>query len=156
VSTDARPNFLIVMTDQHAPIYSGAYGHQRVKTPTMDRLAREGVTFRHAYCNTPLCAPGRFSFMTGRYVHHLGTWDNSTPQPSDAVTWAHRLRARGYDAVLSGKMHFLGPDQTHGFRAQLAVDIHAAQRHPIFAWQEADGPIRPGAARPRAGPAPAR
>lgn len=139
---NGSPNFLVIMTDQHAPIYSSTYGHPRVKTPTMDRLAREGVSFRQAYCNTPLCAPGRFSFMTGRYVHHLGTWDNATPMPSDAVTWAHRLRAAGYDAALSGKMHFLGPDQLHGFRQQLATDLHASQRHPIFAWNEADGPTR--------------
>lgn len=143
MSTAAPPNVLIIMTDQHAPLYSSAYGHAQVSTPAMDRLAREGVTFDQAYCNTPLCAPGRFSFMTGRYVHHLGTWDNCTPMPSDAVTWAHRLRARGYDAVLSGKMHFLGPDQTHGFRQQLAVDIHAEQRHPIYCWHEADGPVCP-------------
>jgi choline-sulfatase len=124
-------------------MYSGPYGHPRVSTPAMDRLAREGVTFQHAYCATPLCAPGRFAFMTGRYVHHHGAWDNGTPMPSDAVTWAHQLRACGYDAVLSGKMHFLGPDQTHGFRAQLAVDLHAEQRHPLYCWREEDGPVMP-------------
>jgi len=138
-----RPNFLVVMSDQHDPMRSSTYGHPFVQTPNMDRLAREGITFRYAYCNTPLCAPGRISFMTGRYVHHIGTWDNATPQPSDLVTWAHRLRALGYDAVLSGKMHFLGPDKLHGFREQIAFDLHGSQRHEIFAWDEADGPITP-------------
>jgi choline-sulfatase len=138
-----QPNFLIVMSDQHDPMRSSAYGHPFARTPTMDRLAREGVTFGSAYCNTPLCAPGRISFMTGRYVHHIETWDNSTPHPSDLVTWAHHLRARGYDAALSGKMHFLGPDQLHGFRAQLAVDLHAEQRHEIYCWNAQDGPIAP-------------
>ncbi|HLH72177.1 MAG TPA: sulfatase-like hydrolase/transferase, partial [Chloroflexota bacterium] len=142
-NSTGKPNFLIIITDQHDPLRSATYGHPRIKTPSMDRLASEGITFRNAYCNTPLCAPGRFSFMTGRYVHHLGTWDNATPQPSDAVTWAHRLRAIGYDAVLSGKMHFLGPDKLHGFRAQLATDLHGNQRHPIFAWDEGDGPTCP-------------
>jgi len=140
-----RPNVLVVMSDQHDPMRSSTYGHPIVKTPTMDRLAREGVTFRHAYCNTPLCAPGRFSFMTGRYVHHHGAWDNSTPHRSDLATWAHRLRALGYDAVLAGKMHFLGADQLHGFRAQLATDLHAGQRHAIYGWREEDGPISPTA-----------
>ena len=139
----ARPNFLLVMSDQHDPMRSSTYGHPIVRTPTMDRLAREGVTFRHAYCNTPLCAPGRFSFMTGRYVHHHEGWDNATPHRSDLATWAHRLRAQGYDAVLAGKMHFLGPDQLHGFRAQLATDLHAQQRHAIYAWREEDGPVAP-------------
>ncbi|MBI2940233.1 MAG: sulfatase-like hydrolase/transferase [Chloroflexi bacterium] len=140
---ERHPNFLVVMTDQHNPIYSGAYGHALVRTPNMDRLARQGVTFEHAYCNTPLCAPGRISFMTGRYPHHLEAWDNATPHRSDLVTWAHHLRPRGYDVVLSGKMHFLGPDPLHGFRAQLAFDLHATWRHPIYTWREADGPVMP-------------
>ena len=139
---DSKPNFLIVMTDQHDPMRSAPYGHPFVRTPSMDRLAREGVTFRHAYCNTPLCAPSRMSFMTGRYVHHIGAWDNSTPHRSDLVTWAHQLRALGYDAVLSGKMHFLGLDQRHGFREQIAADLHAENRHAIFSWSEVDGPVR--------------
>ena len=117
----SQPNFLVIISDQHDPMKSSAYGHRLVRTPTMDRLAREGVTFGRAYCNTPLCAPGRISFMTGRYVHHIETWDNATPHESDLVTWAHHLRARGYDCALSGKMHFLGPDQLHGFETQLAV-----------------------------------
>jgi choline-sulfatase len=142
-SAGSRPNFLIVMTDQHDPMRSSAYGHDLVKTPNMDRLAREGVTFGRAYCNTPLCAPGRISFMTGRYVHHIEAWDNCTPHRSDLVTWTHRLRALGYDAALSGKMHFLGPDQLHGFRVQLSVDLHARQRHAIYCWDDADGPTAP-------------
>ena len=120
-----RPNFLLIMTDEHAPMYSGAYGHPLVRTPNMDRLASEGVTFDNAYCNSPLCLPSRMSFMTGRYVNRIGAYDNASPLASDAVTWAHRLRAVGYDVVLSGKQHFCGPDQLHGFRAQLARDLHA-------------------------------
>ena len=120
-----RPNFLLIMTDEHAPMYSGVYGHPLVQTPNMDRLASDGVTFDNAYCNSPLCLPSRMSFMTGLYVNRIGAYDNASPLPSDAVTWAHRLRAVGYDVVLSGKQHFCGPDQLHGFRAQLARDLHA-------------------------------
>jgi len=65
------------------------------------------------------------SFMTGRQVHHIGAYDNATPLGSDAITWSHLLRSAGYDVVLSGKQHFVGPDQLHGFRAQLARDLHA-------------------------------
>jgi len=124
------------MADEHAPQFSGAYGHPLVQTPHLDRLAADGVLFQHAYCNSPLCVPSRMSFMTGRYVHHIGTWDNASPLASDAATWAHLLRAAGYDAVLSGKQHFIGPDQLHGFRAQLARDLHAEHEHPIFSWAE--------------------
>ena len=119
------PNILLIMSDEHAPMYSSAYGHRIVQTPNMDRLAAEGVTFDNAYCNSPLCCPSRMSFMTGRYVHRIRTWDNASPLASDAVTWAHLLGAVGYDVVLAGKQHFCGPDQLHGFRTQLARDLHA-------------------------------
>lgn len=130
------PNLLIIMSDEHAPQFSGAYGHPLVRTPQLDRLAGEGVLFENAYCNSPLCGPSRMSFMTGRHVHQVGAWDNSTPLPSDMPTWAHMLRAAGYDVVLSGKQHFVGPDQRHGFRTQLARDLHAEHAHPIFDWAE--------------------
>ena len=120
-----RPNILLIMTDEHAPMYSSTYGHPLVQTPFMDGLAEEGVTFDAAYCNSPLCLPSRMAFMTGRYIHKIRAYDNASPLPSDTVTWAHMLRAAGYEVVLSGKQHFCGPDQLHGFRAQLARDLHA-------------------------------
>ncbi len=122
---DERPNILLIMTDEHAPMYSSAYGHSLVKSPNMDQLAEEGVTFDAAYCNSPLCLPSRMSFMTGRYIHKIRAYDNASPLPSDTPTWAHMLRAAGYDVVLSGKQHFCGPDQLHGFRGKLARDLHA-------------------------------
>ena len=122
--TGERPNFLIIMSDEHGPMFSSTYGHDLVKTPSMDRLAEEGTIFDTAYCNSPLCVPSRASFLTGRYVYRCGGWDNSTPMPVDAITWPYLLRNRGYDVVLSGKMHLIGPDPLHGFRAQLAVDLH--------------------------------
>lgn len=122
-----QPNILLIMSDEHAAAYSGTYGHPLVQTPSMDRLAAAGVTFDNTYCNSPLCLPSRMSFMTGRYIHRIGSWDNASPLPSDTVTWAHMLRAVGYDAVLCGKQHFCGRDQLHGFGAQLARDLHAEQ-----------------------------
>ena len=120
-----RPNILIIMSDEHAPQYSSVYGHPLVQSPNMERLADMGVTFDNAYCNSPICGPSRMSFMTGRYVNRIGAYDNGFPMSSDAVTWAHRLRNAGYDVVISGKQHFCGPDQLHGFRTQLARDLHA-------------------------------
>lgn len=140
------------MSDEHGPMFSSAYGHPIVRAPAMDRLAQEGTTFDAAYCNSPLCVPSRLSFMTGRYVSRCKGWDNATPLASDAMTWPYLLRSAGYDAVLAGKMHLVGPDALHGFRAQLAYDPHggvpsdaatAAQlglsphgRHPIFSWRD--------------------
>ncbi|MDD9986015.1 MAG: sulfatase-like hydrolase/transferase [Spirochaetaceae bacterium] len=131
-----RPNILVLMTDEHAAQFAGTYGHPFIATPGMDRLACEGVTFDAAYCNNPLCVPSRLSFMTGRYTHRCGGWDNSTALPVDAVTWPYLLRAQGYEAVLSGKMHLIGPDRLHGFERQLAVDLHADLVHPVYRWAE--------------------
>jgi len=148
-----RPNLLIILSDEHGPMFSGPYGHPLVQTPHLDRLAAEGVVFQNAYCNSPLCVPSRMSFMTGRYVHHIGAWDNTTSLPSDVVTWAHLVRAAGYDAVLAGKQHFVGPDQLHGFRAQLARDLHGEHFHPIFDWADGTPPApHPWPGLYRAGP----
>ena len=138
------PNILVIMSDEHAPQFSGFGGHPIVKTPHLDALAERGVHFRNAYCNSPLCVPSRMSFMTGRYPHHNGAYDNATALSSDAVTWAHLLRAAGYDAALSGKQHFVGPDQLHGFQAQLAFDLHASNHHGVFDWSKGT----PAAERP--------
>ncbi|MGH2541401.1 MAG: sulfatase-like hydrolase/transferase, partial [Ardenticatenaceae bacterium] len=149
---NSHPNFLIIMSDEHGPMFSSACGHPLVQTPNMDRLALQGVTFDAAYCNAPLCVPSRLSFMTGQFVSHCQGWDNAKPLPSDAMTWPYLLRSQGYDAALSGKMHLVGLDRLHGFRAQLAFDPHAdghrdaeaARRlglstggaHPIFLWED--------------------
>ena len=147
-----QPNLLVIMSDEHGPMFSSAYGHPLVRTPNMDRLAESGTTFDAAYCNSPLCVPSRLSFMTGRFVSRCKGWDNATPLPSDAVTWPYLLRSLGYDVALSGKMHLIGPDTLHGFDAQLAYDPHGggtsdsatADRlglssrgmHPIHTWRD--------------------
>ncbi|MER3404096.1 MAG: hypothetical protein C4289_02040 [Chloroflexota bacterium] len=132
--SDRAPNILLIMSDEHGAMFSGCYGHPLVETPALDALARRGVLFEHAYCNVPLCVPSHMSFMTGRYVHHIATWDNSSPLPSNAVTWAHCLAAAGYEIVLDGKMHFVGPDQLHGFARQIGIDLHAQQHHALANW----------------------
>jgi choline-sulfatase len=147
-----RPNILVIMSDEHGPMFSSAYGHPLVQSPNMDRLASQGATFDAAYCNAPLCVPSRLSFMTGRYVSRCGGWDNASPLPADAITWPYLLRSVGYDAALSGKMHLIGSDRLHGFREQLAYDPHGGGqedanttsglglstggRHPIFPWKD--------------------
>ena len=90
--------------------------------------------------------------MTGRYIHKIGAWDNAAPLRPDAVTWAHSLRAVGYDVVLSGKQHFGGMDQLHGFQAQLARDLHAERQHGLTDWENGTPP----APRPWQGLAQAR
>jgi len=125
-----RPNFLILMADQLTARALPAYGNRIAKTPNMDALAESGVVFDSFYCNSPLCAPSRFSFLSGRQVSAIGAYDNAAEFPSQIPTFAHYLRAAGYQTVLSGKMHFCGADQLHGFEERLTTDIYPAD----FGW----------------------
>ncbi|HWH05009.1 MAG TPA: choline-sulfatase, partial [Gaiellaceae bacterium] len=105
---------------------TGAYGHAVARTPNLDALAGAGTRFDAAYTPYPLCAPARASFLTGRHASSLGCYDNAAILPSDVPTLAHYLAVAGYDTVLSGKMHFVGPDQLHGFRRRLTTDVFPA------------------------------
>jgi choline-sulfatase len=73
------------------------------------------MVFDAAYCASPICVPSRMAFMTGRQCSRIGVYDNGSPLRSDIPTLAHTLRMQGYETVLIGKMHFIGPDQMHGF-----------------------------------------
>lgn len=139
---NTKPNILLIMSDEHSAEFSSVYGNAIVQTPTLDRLSREGVTFERAYCNSPLCVPARMSFMTGKYVHREEIWDNGVPLRSDAITWAHRLANGGYKTALSGKMHFIGPDQHHGFDEVLASDetVCAKKVEVDFRWVDEVSP----------------
>ena len=143
-----RPNILVIMSDEHAPMYSHAYGHPRIETPHMDALAAGGTLFQDAYCPSPLCVPSRAAFVSGKHVHRIGAYDNGAPFPSETVTFPHLLRGAGYEVVLDGKMHFVGPDTLHGFGAQLTRDAHRDPDSPTITGREWSDPIL------RAGPAP--
>ena len=127
---NSRPNILILMADQLTAAALPAYGNLVARTPHLDRLAREGVVFDAAYCNSPLCAPSRAVLMTGRLPSSTGAYDNAVEFPSQSPTFAHYLRAAGYRTILAGKMHFCGPDQLHGFEERLTTDIYPAD----FGW----------------------
>ena len=119
----ARPNVLFVMADQLSARTLPAYGNPVVDAPNLAALAREGVVFESAYCNSPLCAPSRASLLTGQLVSALGAYDNAAEWPASVPTVAHYLRASGYFTCLAGKMHFLGPDQLHGFEERITTDV---------------------------------
>jgi choline-sulfatase len=125
-----RPNIVVVMADQLAPHFTGAYGHRVAKTPHMDALAARGMRFDVAYCNSPLCAPSRFAFMSGQLISRIAAYDNASEFRASVPTFAHYLKALGYRTGLSGKMHFVGPDQKHGFQDRVTTDIYPAD----FAW----------------------
>ncbi|MXZ80602.1 MAG: choline-sulfatase [Gammaproteobacteria bacterium] len=129
-SSNHQPNILIIMADQLTAKALGCYGNDEVLSPNIDRLAESGVRFEHAYASSPLCTPARYAFMTGQNVSRCRGYDNASYMPSTMPTFAHYLRSTGYRTCLSGKMHFVGPDQLHGFEKRLTTDIYPAD----FGW----------------------
>ncbi|MCA1287020.1 choline-sulfatase [Salipiger bermudensis] len=125
-----RPNILILMVDQLNGTFFPDGPADWLHTPNLKKLAARSVRFRNCYTASPLCAPGRASFMSGELPSVTGVYDNAAEFPSDLPTYAHHLRRAGYHTCLSGKMHFVGPDQMHGFEERLTTDIYPAD----FGW----------------------
>ena len=126
----SRPNILFIQADQLAASVLSAYGHKLVKTPHLDRIAARGAVFENAYTPNPICASSRFSMMSGQYSSRIGAFDNASEFPASVPTFAHYLRSLGYATCLSGKMHFVGPDQLHGFEERVTTDIYPSD----FGW----------------------
>lgn len=125
-----RPNILVIMVDQLTGMLFPDGPADFLHTPNLKALASRSVRFRNCYTASPLCAPARASFMTGQLPSRTGVYDNAAEFQSSIPTFAHHLRAAGYHTALSGKMHFVGPDQLHGFEERLTTDIYPAD----FGW----------------------
>jgi choline-sulfatase len=130
-----KPNFLFIQADQLAARALPAYGNKIADTPHIDALSEQGVVFEQAYCNYPLCAPSRFSMMAGLLASNAGAYDNGAEFPASIPTFAHYLRTLGYQTCLSGKMHFIGPDQLHGFGERLTTDIYPSDFNWSANWE---------------------
>lgn len=115
----ARPNIVLIITDQQRFDTIGAAGFGFVDTPALDRLAASGTLFRHCYCTALACVPSRASFFTGRYPHSNGVlsnldhWDTS---------WVERLAGAGYRTANIGKMHTWPMDAPAGFEERQVVE----------------------------------
>jgi choline-sulfatase len=127
---NAMRNLLIIIADQLTAPALPCYGNRVARTPHLDRLAAEGVCFQNAYTNSPLCGPARNVLMTGMLPSSTGGYDNASLLASDIPTIGHHLRRAGYRTILAGKMHFVGPDQMHGFEERITTDIYPAD----FGW----------------------
>ncbi len=113
----------MILSDQHHAGIAGYTGDSWVRTPALDRLSREGVTFDAAYCASPLCVPSRSALLSGVHTSANGCVTNHTSLRSDRATFVHALSCADYDTVLCGRMHFVGHDQRHGFRKRLVGDL---------------------------------
>jgi choline-sulfatase len=97
-----------------------------VRAPALEGLAADSVVFDAAYCASQLCAPSRAAMLCGRFASSLGVFDNAAELRASAPTLAHWFREAGYHTCLAGKMHFVGPDQLHGFERRLTTDVYPA------------------------------
>jgi choline-sulfatase len=157
-----RPNILFICSDQHTASALGSNGHPIVKTPNLDRLAANGVSFRNTYSGSPVCAPGRACMMTGRFASDVGSYCNSTPFDGHEASWGNRLRDAGYYCWATGKMdlwrgkdfgfhevatnhgHCEGPDITSLFR--VPVCYRPDERKNAEGWfEERPSPDQPKA-----------
>jgi len=125
-----KPNILIFMVDQLNGTLFPNGPADWLHTPNLKKLAARSTRFENCYTSSPLCAPARASFMSGQLPRRTRVYDNAAEFASDIPTYAHHLRRAGYYTCLSGKMHFVGPDQMHGFEDRLTTDIYPAD----FGW----------------------
>jgi choline-sulfatase len=123
MSNSKQPNIILILSDQHNKAMMGCAGDPIVRTPNLDRLAENGVRFENAYCASPVCVASRTSFLSGLHITSTGCYGNDTALRSDRATFVHALSVAGYETVLAGRMHLVGPDQSHGFTTRLTGDI---------------------------------
>lgn len=125
----ARPNLLFIFSDDHAQHAISAYGSKVNQTPHLDRLAREGARFTHAFVGNSICTPSRATLLTGQYSHVNGVpVFNRFDGARDHV--AKRLQAAGYHTGMIGKWH-LGSAPT-GFDRWIVLPGQGAYWNPVF------------------------
>lgn len=120
-------DILLFMSDQHSYRLQGYAGDSVIRTPMLDQLAMEGTVFDNAMTSCPLCVPARASMISGQLPSNNGVLFNFNGLSSDQATFLHSLTLSGYETVLCGRMHFVGPDQRHGYAKRIAGD-----RTPVF------------------------
>jgi arylsulfatase A-like enzyme len=101
----ARPNLLFIMADDHGRQATSCYGGKLVKTPNIDRLAREGVRFTQAFACNSICSPSRATLLTGKYNHLCGVRRLSEAFDRSQQTFPRLLQASGYETAIIGKWH---------------------------------------------------
>lgn len=121
--SDVKPDILIHMSDQQDGRLLGCAGSEEIRTPNIDRLAALGTAFNATYTSCPICVPARAGFLTGQHCSVNDVYSNNGAIGVDHSTFLHSLVAQGYETVLVGRMHFIGPDQRHGFTKRIGGDF---------------------------------
>ncbi len=105
VIQSTRPNIIFYLADDQDVYDYGSYGNEKVHTPAVDRLAREGMLFENAFTAQAICAPSRSQLFTGLYPLKNGAFANHTPTRPDISSITQQMRSLGYEVVLAGKSH---------------------------------------------------
>ncbi len=119
---ESKKNILLIHADQHRIDCLGAYGNKEIKTPNLDSLAGEGITYNNSFCAYPVCTPSRYSLLTGLQVREHGAWSNHCTLPSYIETFPKVLRRQGYRTAAVGKMHFTPTYLDVGFDRMLLCE----------------------------------
>ena len=143
-------NLITIVTDDQGRWAVGAYGNDEVRTPHIDRLAREGALFTRAFVASPVCSPARATWLTGRYPTELGITDWISPDEARegvglrARTWVQELQDAGYATGLFGKWHLGEADECHPTRLgfDTFVGFLAGGNRPMNPRLEVDGELR--------------
>ena len=116
-------NIIVILSDQHNPKFTGYEGHEAVKTPALNRLASEGVSFSNAYTPNPICVPARYCLISGLYSKDTCVYQNSDVPPGGLPSFARLLSGQDWETCLIGKSHFTGEDQYCGYQQRPYGDI---------------------------------
>ena len=129
-----KRNVIFILIDDMRFDSMSCMGHPFLKTPNLDRLAKGGMFFNHAYVTTSLCSPSRASIMSGQYAHTHGVMNNSTLLPADTATFPIELQKSGYDTAFIGKWHMGGStaEPRPGFNHWISFRGQGVYNNPTF------------------------
>ncbi len=143
---DKPVNVVLIAADQLRADCVGCYGNDLVKTPNLDRLSRQGTTFRWAFAQHPQCLPSRSSFHTGRYCHEIGAISNHVGMAPDERTLGEYMQEAGYSSSAVGKVHLFPSKVDSSFShrtlcgGQNSDAVNAEVLHPDYKnWIKANG-----------------
>ncbi|MGB2559503.1 MAG: sulfatase-like hydrolase/transferase, partial [Akkermansiaceae bacterium] len=123
------PNILLILSDDHAQHALSCYGNKDIQTPSLDRIAAEGMRFNHALTPNSFCTPARAAVLTGKYSHKNGVTHLNQKFDGSQQTFPKLLQAAGYNTALFGKWHLL--TQPTGFDHYCVMKMQGMPMNPV-------------------------